>query len=140
MHPDPSRILLEYSTMRGRWRWSRWLVWGGVALVLLGALIWWVGSGPRDISTAREPWDGHFVQRDDRGKVIQETVWRKGKLVSAWETTTPSRWVGNQLIIDPPRWTQVVKDGNGNITYFDAQGRDFGFASYIRGDFDRGGH
>jgi hypothetical protein len=140
MRPDASAIPLSYGSARRRLRVSRRFVVAAVAVLLLGAVAWWALTRPRDISTAKEPFDGHFVQRDATGQVLQETVWRKGKLVSAWETTRPSRWVNNRRVVDPPQWTQVVKDGNGSITYFDEQGRAFGFASYLRGNFDRGAH
>jgi hypothetical protein len=95
---------------------------------------------PGDILTAKQPWDGRYVQRDRSGRVVQETLWRKGKLVSAWEFTTSARWIDGRHVVDPPRWTQVVKNGNGNRTLLDLQGKEQAFERYIAGNYDGGGH
>ena len=100
---------------------------------LIGSAVW-LARRPADMSTVRPPFDGHYVQRDARGVAIQETVWRKGTLVSAWQMATPSiRSNRPAAVRDTPMWTQVVTAGNGSITEFDPQGHDEGIRHYVDG-------
>jgi hypothetical protein len=134
--PPPT---LDYSSTRRPLPWRRL----AAVVVLLGTLfivaVWYVRR-PGDILTAKQPWDGRYVQRDTSGRVVQETLWRQGKLVSAWEFTTSARWVDGRHVVDPPVWTQVVKNGNGSRTLFDLQGKEEAFERYIAGNYDGGGH
>ena len=133
MDSRKSHIVLDYSTRRLRKRIPWKLITGifaGLALVLL----WHSSRTPADISTAKEPFDGHFVYRGSQGQILQETIWRKGKLISAWETVQESRWINGFLIVDPPRWTQVIRDGFGSLSNFSPQGEYQGFQWYYNGD------
>jgi hypothetical protein len=140
MRLDAPAPVLEYRPTRRRLRVGWWFLISTVVLVILGVSSLWLFGRPMDFSTAKEPFHGRFVNRDAKGRILRETVWREGKLVHAWEMATPSRWVNGRLVFDPPQWTQVVKDGVGTITYFDDRGEPCGFASYLRGNFDRGAH
>jgi hypothetical protein len=87
--PHPT---LDYSSTRRPLPWHRL----AAVTVLIGALVisavWYV-QRPCDILTAKQPLDGRYVQRDTSGRVVQETLWRQGKLVSDWEFTTSARRV-----------------------------------------------
>ena len=130
---------LDYSSTRRPLPWRRL----AAMVVLIGTLAVvavWYAQRPGDILTAKQPWDGRYVQRDMGGRVLQETVWNNGKLVSAWEFTTSARWVDRRHMVDPPEWTQVVKNGSGSRTLFDRQGKEEAFERYIAGNYDGGGH
>lgn len=128
---------LDYGSTHPPFPWRRL----AAVVVLIGALAM-VAVGyvqrPRDLLTAWQPWDGRYYQRDTSGRVVQRTLWRKGKLVSAWELTTSSRWVDGRHVVDAPKWTQVVKNGNGWRTVFGPQGREQGAECYILGNFHCG--
>ena len=111
-----------------------------ISLLLASCVLWYWWDAPADISAAKEPIDGHFVYRGNRGEILQETIWRNGKLISAWETVEPSHWMNGYLILEPARWEKVVRDGTGCITDFNKNGRNEGTEWYIHGDFDRGAH
>ena len=61
------------------------------------------------------------------GRLMQKSVWRDGKLRAAWER-------------DEGRWMRVATAGRGRLRYFDQDGREFGFADYLGGDYLRGAH
>jgi len=82
---------------------------------------------PRDLATAQRPWDGEYVMRDNAGEVIQRTVWKDHKLVSAWERSETS----------PGEWKQVAKDGTGVIKVY-YRGKHAGFNWFENGEFVRG--
>jgi hypothetical protein len=82
---------------------------------------------PRDLATAQQPWDGEYVMRDDAGEVVQRSVWKDHKLVSAWELSHTS----------PGEWKQVAKDGAGVIKVYD-RGKHAGFNWFEKGEIVRG--
>lgn len=87
----------------------------------------------------------HLLYARD-GRLIQKTVWRDEKLVSAWEHQVPWSLELSEAVSrgernwPPPRWTQVVKKGDGRLTYLDAAGEEIGFAVYAQGEYVRGAH
>ena len=81
------------------------------------------------------------------GRLLQKTVWRDGKLVSAWQYE--QRW---ELPLDvivavhrgerdypPSRWIQSVVNGTGRIHQF-WEGEIAGFEDYLKGEYWRGAH
>ena len=82
---------------------------------------------PRDLATAQQPWDGEYVMRGEAGEIVQRTVWKDHKLVSAWEVSETS----------PGEWKQVVKDGTGVIKVYDRR-KHAGFNWFEKGEFVRG--
>src|SRR5690242_841759 len=111
MDSRKQRIALNYgSSVPPRFPW-RLVVATLVVIVYVPARGF--HGAPMDISSAKQPFDGQFVYRGARGQVLQEMTFRNGRLISAWEMVEHSDWVNAVLIIDPPKWEQVVKDGNG---------------------------
>ena len=132
--------VLDYSSRRPCKRLSWKSIIRVFVLPLASILLWLLSGTPADISTAKEPFDGHFIYRSAQAQILQETIWHQGKLVSAWEIVERSSWINGYLIVDPPRWEQVVKDGYGRLSELNAQGKHEGFENYSRGDPTDGAH
>ena len=101
----------------------------------------------RRTSATDYPHDGVHLLYSRDSRLIQKTVWRQDKLVVAWEyrrSDLPFEVIDavnrGERTWPSPRWIQVVRKGNGRITYLDEDGNIEGFAEYDRGDFYRGAH
>ncbi len=109
-----------------------------LGLLLLAVALLGCASTSRDLLTASRPLHGKFHQKSSDGKIIQETVWNHGKLVSCWEISRTSRWVNGRLEIAEPKWTQTVSDGSGRRTLFDKQGEAAGHEDFTNGEYTGG--
>jgi hypothetical protein len=99
----------------------------------------------RSTGSVPYPRDGIHLLFSRDGHLIQKTEWRHDKLVAAWEYNVLCREVMDALDRDgrdwpAPRWLQVVRRGNGRITFLDADGHNIGFADYHEGQYYRGAH
>ena|SRR5690349_411650 len=99
-------------------------------LVLTAAAAVTMGCAPviRSTGAAPYPRSGTYLQYAADGRLMQKTVWRDGKLRSAWQVDRKGRWV------------RGVTAGNGHALYFDQEGSEIGFAEYFRGEYRRGAH
>lgn len=84
----------------------------------------------RSTSAAPTPYpqDGTHMLYSRDGRLMQKTIWRDGRLLSASERD------------ETGRWTCVVISGAGALRYFDWDGHEIGFAEYHRGEYVRGAH
>ena len=98
--------------------------------VLTAVAAMFTGCAPvvRSTGAAPYPQSGTYLLYARDGRLMQKTVWQNGKLRSAWELDRERRW------------RRVVTAGNGRTLYLDEDGREFGFADYVGGQYRRGAH
>ena len=105
-------------------------------------------TSSRSVGTSGFPQTGtHSVYAPDN-RLLQKSVWRHGKLVTAWQYE--QLWELPLEIIDaihrgerdypPPRWVQTVTNGKGRIHTFDERGEVMGFEDYLHGHCYGGAH
>ena len=100
----------------------------------------------RSVGSARPPRTGVYLVYAPGGQLLQKTIWRDAKLVSAWEyyrgDMSPSPvmdaqgWDKPSLL--PPRWTQTVVNGTGRMCVFSEIGVLIGWEEYLNGHYVRG--
>jgi hypothetical protein len=82
----------------------------------------------RSTGKAPYPANGTYMLYARDGRLLQRSDWRAGKLLSAWEHD------------EEGRWTRVATAGKGRLTYFEEDGREYGWADFYRGEYWRGAH
>ena len=82
----------------------------------------------RSTGAAPYPADGTYMLYARDGRLMQKSVWRAGRLTSAWERDEEGRWI------------RVASADRGRLRYFDEDGHEYGFADYFHGEYWRGAH